>query len=201
MKKLVSLALALAMVLSLVAVSASAQDYSGYTIRIYSNSNSIERVNYLKEEAQKAGFSISIDDNSVLNGDTAAVQAANENKDADLIFGLNETRWGQLIGGTYENIKIADWTPSWADKVGTFKYDGKAYGLVIQNILKVFQKFDRHLAEVDDKVQRILDFMGNTGAEKAQGGHLLLLMQLLLQIFHLLLQAFFFHHKSYLKPI
>ena len=138
MKKLVSLALALAMVLSLVAVSASAQDYSGYTIRIYSNSNSIERVNYLKEEAQKAGFSISIDDNSVLNGDTAAVQAANENKDADLIFGLNETRWGQLIGGTYENIKIADWTPSWADKVGTFKYDGKAYGLVIQNILMLY---------------------------------------------------------------
>ena len=139
MKKLVSLALALAMVLSLVAVSASAQDYSGYTIRIYSNSNSIERVNYLKEEAAKAGFSISIDDNSVLNGDTAAVQAANENKDADLIFGLNETRWGQLIGGTYENIKIADWTPSWADKVGTFKYEGKAYGLVIQNILMLYR--------------------------------------------------------------
>ena len=45
MKKLVSLALALAMVLSLVAVSASAQYYSGYTIRIYSISNSIERVN------------------------------------------------------------------------------------------------------------------------------------------------------------
>ena len=40
MKKLVSLALALAMVLSLVAVSASAQDYSGYTIRIYSNPTS-----------------------------------------------------------------------------------------------------------------------------------------------------------------
>ena len=139
MKKLISLALALAMVLSLVAVSASAQDYSGYTIRIYSNSNSIERVNYLKEEAAKAGFSISIDDNSVLNGDTAAVQAANENKDADLIFGLNETRWGQLIGGTYENIKIADWTPSWADKVGTFKYEGKAYGLVIQNILMLYR--------------------------------------------------------------
>ena len=139
MKKLISLALALAMVLSLVAVSASAQDYSGYTIRIYSNSNSIERVTYLKEEAAKAGFSISIDDNSVLNGDTAAVQAANENKDADLIFGLNETRWGQLIGGTYENIKIADWTPSWADKVGTFKYEGKAYGLVIQNILMLYR--------------------------------------------------------------
>ena len=139
MKKLVSLALALAMVLSLVAVSASAQDYSGYTIRIYSNSNSIERVTYLVEEAKKAGFSINIDDASVLSGDTAAVQAANENKDADLIFGLNETRWGQLINGTYENIKIADWTPSWADKVGSFKFDGKAYGLVIQNILMLYR--------------------------------------------------------------
>ena len=139
MKKLVSLVLALAMVLSLVAVSASAQDYSGYTIRIYSNSNSIERVTYLVNEAKKAGFTISIDDNSVLNGDTAAVQAANENKDADLIFGLNETRWGQLINGTYENIQIMDWAPTWADKVGTFKFDGKAYGLVIQNILMLYR--------------------------------------------------------------
>ena len=139
MKKLVSLALALAMVLSLVAVSASAQDYSGYTIRIYSNSNSIERVNYLKEEAAKAGFSISIDDNSVLNGDTAAVQAADENKDGDLIFGLNETRWDQLIKGKYANLSILDWTPSWADKVGNYKYDGKAYGLVVQNVLMLYR--------------------------------------------------------------
>ena len=137
MKKLLCAVLALAMVLSLCSFASAAD--ADYTIRIYSNSNSIERVNYLKEEAKKAGFNISIDDNSVLNGDTAAVQAANENKDADIIFGLNETRWGQLIDGAYENIKIADWTPSWADKVGTFKYDNKAYGLVIQNVLMLYR--------------------------------------------------------------
>ena len=41
MKKLVSLVLSLALVLSLCAF-ASAEDYSGYTIRIYSNSNSTD---------------------------------------------------------------------------------------------------------------------------------------------------------------
>ena len=141
MKKLVAVILALMMVLSLVSFAA-AEDYSGYTIRIYSNSNSTERTSWLVRAAKEAGFSISLDDNSVISGDTAAVQAANENKDGDLIFGLNETRWSQLIKGTYENLTIADWTPSWADKVGEFKYDGKAYGLVIQNILMLYRTDD-----------------------------------------------------------
>lgn len=76
-------------------------DYSDYTIRIYSNSNSTERTTWLINEAKDAGFSISIDDNSVISGDTAAVQAANEKKDGDLIFGLNETRWSQIVNGVY----------------------------------------------------------------------------------------------------
>ena len=137
MKKFIALAMSLVMVLA--AIPAFAADYSGYTIRIYSNSNSTERVNWLQNAAKEAGFSISIDDNSVISGDTAAVQAANENKDGDILFGLNETRWGQVIGGTYENLKIADWTPSWADEVGIYKYDGKAYGLVIQNVLMLYR--------------------------------------------------------------
>ena len=135
MKKLFAIVLAAALMLSLVSF-ASAEDY---TIRIYSNSNSPERTNWLISAAAEAGFTISIDDNSVYSGDTAAVQAANENKDGDLIFGLNETRWNQLIKGTYENLTIADWTPSWADKVGDFKYDGKAYGIVIQNVLMLYR--------------------------------------------------------------
>jgi len=139
MKKLVSLFLTLAMVLSLCAFSASAEDYSGYTIRIYSNSNSPERTTWLIDQAKKAGFTISIDDNTVISGDTEAVQAADEKKDGDLIFGLNETRWSQLIKGNYANLKVADWTPSWADKVGDFKYDGKAYGIVIQNVLMLYR--------------------------------------------------------------
>ncbi|MGN1367985.1 MAG: hypothetical protein ACI4WX_03880, partial [Aristaeellaceae bacterium] len=134
MKKFVSLLLALAMALSLCSFAA-AEDYSDYTIRIYSNSNSTERVNWLMQAAKDAGFSISIDDNSVLSGDVAAIQAANENKDGDIIFGLNEVRWSQLVNGTYENLKVMDWTPAWAEQVGQYKYDGKAYGLVIQNIL------------------------------------------------------------------
>ena len=72
MKKVLTFILVLAMALSLVAVSASAEDYSGYTIRIYSNSNSPERTTWLIDAASKAGFTISIDDNSVISGDTAA---------------------------------------------------------------------------------------------------------------------------------
>lgn len=115
------------------------KDYSGYTIRIYSNSNSTERTTWLINEAKDAGFTISIDDNSVISGDTAAIQAANENKDGDILFGLNETRWSQVVGGTYENLSLVDWTPSWAGEVGEYAYDGQAYGLVIQNVLMLYR--------------------------------------------------------------
>ena len=43
---------------------------------------------------------------------------------------MNETRWGQIVDGNYENLKLVAWTPTWADKVGDYKYDGLAYGLV-----------------------------------------------------------------------
>ena len=135
MKKALALFLTAVMALSL----CSAAFADGYTIRIYSNSNSSERTTWLIKAAKEAGFDISIDDNSVISGDSAAVQAANENKDADIIFGLNEVRWSQLINGQYENLTIMDWTPSWADRVGEYKFDGKAYGLVIQNILMLYR--------------------------------------------------------------
>ena len=135
MKKFLAILVAVLMVFSVMSFAA-AEDY---TIRIYSNSNSPERTTWLIEKAKEAGFTIKIDDNSVISGDTAAVQAADENKDGDLIFGLNETRWDQLIKGKYANLEIADWTPSWADKVGNYKYDGKAYGLVVQNVLMLYR--------------------------------------------------------------
>ena len=120
MKKILALILTLAMVFALCACGGSKapaeapaaeapaaeepaeveKDYSGYTIRIYSNSNSTERTTWLINEAKDAGFTISIDDNSVISGDTAAIQAANENKDGDILFGLNETRWSQVVNGT-----------------------------------------------------------------------------------------------------
>ena len=141
MKKLLTVILALAMVLSLAACGGAdkttvapegttkaadtttkaadtVEPDKNYVIRIYSNSNSSERVTWLIQQAEKAGFKISLDTNEVVKGDTGAVQAADEKKDGDLIFGLNETRWGQLIGGTYANLKVLDWTPTWADKVG-----------------------------------------------------------------------------------
>ena len=135
MKKWLCSALALAMALSLCSVASA-----GYVIRIYSNSNSSERVTWLMDAAKKAGFDISLDDSTVYKGDTSAIQLANENKDGDIIFGLNEVRWSQLVKGEYENLSILDWTPSWADKVGGYKYPGKAYGLVIQNILMLYRK-------------------------------------------------------------
>ena len=105
MKKLLAMLLALTMMLSLVGAAGAESDY---TIRIYSNSNSTERTTWLINAAKEAGFNISIDDNSVLSGDVAAIQAANENKDGDILFGLNETRWSQLVGGTYENLKVME---------------------------------------------------------------------------------------------
>ncbi|MBO7358508.1 MAG: extracellular solute-binding protein [Clostridia bacterium] len=142
MKKLLSIVLALVMLASVFAFAEGIKDYSGYTIRIYSNSNSTERVTWLVEQAKKAGFSISLDDNSVISGDTAAIQRAQENKDGDILFGLNETRWGALLNGDYEGLSIMDWTPAWADEVGNYKYEGKAYGLVVQNVLMLYRLDD-----------------------------------------------------------
>ena len=149
MKKSIAVLLAGVMALSLGACGDSGKsgsgaggenkDYSDYTIRIYSNSNSTERATWLQNEAKKAGFTISMDDNSVISGDVAAIQAANENKDGDIIFGLNETRWSQLVNGTYENLSVMDWTPSWSAQVGEYVYPGKAYGLVIQNVLMLYR--------------------------------------------------------------
>ena len=153
MKKVLVVILALAMVLSMAAcgnggktnnttpdnTANTVQPNKDYVIRIYSNSNDTPRVKWFTEYAEKAGFKISLDDSTVYKGDDKAVQQANEKKDGDILFGLNETRWGQVIKGTYENVKLVDWTPSWADKVGTFKYDGKAYGLVIQNVLMIYR--------------------------------------------------------------
>ena len=154
MKRLFVLMLTVAMALMLTScsggkpgVSSSSEeasggkDYSGYTIRIYSNSNSGGRAEWLVQAASEAGFTVSIDDGSVISGDVAALAAANENKDGDILFGLNETRWSQVLDGEYENLSILDWKPSWANNVGMYTYPGKAYGLVIQNVLPIY-RFD-----------------------------------------------------------
>ena len=151
MKKLIALALALCMIFTLAACGEkkeeapaqpaenTAPDYSKYTIRVYSNTNDESEVQWLKSHAEEAGFTISIDDNTVISGDTTVIQAANEGKDGDVLFGLNETRWNQVINGTYENLKLVEWEPSWSGLVGTFKYDGLAYGVTIQDILMLYR--------------------------------------------------------------
>ena len=95
MKKLLAFSLALCLGLSLLGgAMAQSKDYSGVTIRIYSNSNSTERATWLKNEAQAAGFTISMDDNSVISGDTAAIQAANEAQ------ALSLPLYGRIAAGT-----------------------------------------------------------------------------------------------------
>ena len=88
MKKLLAVLLAAMMILSVMSFASADGDY---VIRIYSNSNSPERTTWLINAAKEAGFNISIDDNAVISGDVQAVQAANEKKDGDRVFGLNET--------------------------------------------------------------------------------------------------------------
>lgn len=149
MKRFFILLLTSAMALSLASCSGNMsslseeepveKDYSGYTIRIYSNSNSAERAQWLVQAASEAGFTVSIDDGSVISGDIAALAAANENKDGDILFGLNETRWSQVIDGEYENLSVIDWKPSWEFDVGRYTYPNKAYGLVIQNVLLLYR--------------------------------------------------------------
>ena len=149
MKRFFILLLTAAMALSLASCSGNMsslseeepveKDYSGYTIRIYSNSNSAERAQWLVQAANEAGFTVSIDDGSVISGDVAALAAANENKDGDILFGLNETRWSQVIDGEYENLSVIDWKPSWEFDIGRYTYPNKAYGLVIQNVLLLYR--------------------------------------------------------------
>ena len=165
MKKFLAILVATLMVFSVISFASAAD----YTIRIYSNSNSTERVNWLIDAAKAAGFTISLDDNSVYSGDDKAVGAANENKDGDLIFGLNEVRWSQLVNGQYENLTVMDWTPSWADKVGDYKFDGKAYGLVIQNILMLYRTDEFGTNGEKLHFAHWADLGGNNGCSERRG--------------------------------
>ena len=95
MKKFLALALVFCMIFTLAACGQKKEeekkeeegpkDYSGYTIRVYSNTNDESEVAWLKSHAEEAGFTISIDDNTVISGDTTVIQAANEGKDGDVL--------------------------------------------------------------------------------------------------------------------
>ncbi|MBO2516093.1 MAG: hypothetical protein CW338_02280 [Clostridiales bacterium] len=138
MKKSLAVLLAAIMLLSVVSF-ASAEDYSDVTLRIYSNTNDESEVAWIIENAKAAGFNVVMDDSSIISGDAAVIQAANEKKDGDILFGLNETKWAQVLGGAYEGLTIIPWAPTWANEVGAFFYDGYAYGVTIQNILMLYR--------------------------------------------------------------
>lgn len=114
-------------------------DYSGYTIRIYTNGNAPATVERLTRMAAEAGFTISIDDNTVYNGADATLMAATENKDGDILLNLNDTLWAQLCAGKYEGITIAEYVPSWADLVGDYRYGNQAYGYSVENVLPIYR--------------------------------------------------------------
>jgi len=115
------------------------KDYSWYTIRFYTNGNTTQMVDMVTDLAAEAGFTVSIDDSNVVNGADAVIQAANENKDGDFLDGFNDTLWYQILDGKYENLKIADWKPTWADKVGDYVLQDKVYGRGIQNVMLLYR--------------------------------------------------------------
>ena len=114
-------------------------DYSWNTVRMNTTGNTTQIVDMVTEMAKEAGFSVSFDDSNVINGADAVIQAANANKDADFLFGFNDTIWNQLLNGAYENLTVMDWTPSWADLVGDYVMQDKAYGISIQNVLLLYR--------------------------------------------------------------
>ncbi len=114
-------------------------DYSGYPIRIYSDSVSPESIHWLRFEAKEAGFTILINDGTGVPDGASLLQTANNKMDVDLVFGLNELHWAELINGNYENLSVADWTPSWADEVGEHHLSGKAYGILLHSMLALYR--------------------------------------------------------------
>ena len=114
-------------------------DFSGYPIQIYSDSVSPDSINWLLLEAKEAGFTIRINDDNTFFEGSSLVQYANEKKDGDLIFGMDELQWTALICGEYGNLSIADRTPSWADEVGDYNLDGKAFGTILHSNVMLYR--------------------------------------------------------------
>lgn len=114
-------------------------DRSGFTIRVYSDANTPEQTAWLIGRAAAAGFTISMDDSSVLFGSDDVLQAAIEGRDGDVLIGLNDARWGKLVKGEHPGLELEEWTPSWSSHVGGYVFPGRAYGLTAQNVLMFYR--------------------------------------------------------------
>jgi len=151
MKKLLSALLLLALFFTLAACD-SVQDAisdalaapqaadtigTGVPITIYSNSFDEERLTWLNEAAEFAGFNIQTHGQG---GGDLTQRLINEsgNPQADVVFGLNAFLWHNLI----TNDVITPYAPSWAQEIpaGLNHPRGYYHALVIQAIMLTYDR-------------------------------------------------------------
>ncbi|WP_172120391.1 extracellular solute-binding protein [Actinomyces faecalis] len=107
---------------SLINPGASSAGSDSATLTVYSNSVSDGRGEWLKEQAEAAGFSIEYVDAG--GGDVYnRIVAEKDAPVADVVFGLNDVFFNKLIeAGTLEQ-----YTPAWADKVSDDVVDTRSF--------------------------------------------------------------------------
>ncbi len=110
---------------------------SGGTLIVYTNSNADGRAEYLHDEAAKAGFDIEVVGQG--GGDTTnKVLAEAGNPVADVVFGLNQMYFSQLVAAE----TLEPYEPSWSDEVDTKLGDPSGEGffwpLVQQGIVLAY---------------------------------------------------------------
>lgn len=110
---------------------------SGDTLIVYTNSNGEGRGDWLTEQAAEAGFDIEVVGQG--GGDTTnKILAEAGNPVADVVFGLNNVYFNQLVDAE----TIEPYTPEWADEVdaelGDASGDGNYWPVVQQAILLAY---------------------------------------------------------------
>jgi len=151
MKKFLGLLLALLLIITLAACDAASEAIAGamrapeatdtvgtgVPITIYSNSFNEERLTWLYQSAEFAGFNI---ETVGAGGGALADQLIQErgNPQADVVFGLNAFLWQSLIA----NDVITPYVPSWAGQIapGLNHPTGYYHALVIQAIMLTYDR-------------------------------------------------------------
>lgn len=108
---------------------------TGALITIYSNSFTEERLIWLREAAEFAGFNIQTE-GAGGGAITERLISEQSNPQADVVFGLNAFLWHNLIA----NDVIVPYTPSWAREIpsGLNHPQGYYHALVIQAIMLIY---------------------------------------------------------------
>ncbi|MGO2536006.1 MAG: extracellular solute-binding protein, partial [Brachybacterium tyrofermentans] len=110
---------------------------SGDTLIVYTNSNGDGRGDWLTEQAAEAGFDIEVVGQG--GGDTTnKILAEAGNPVADVVFGLNNVYFNQLVDAE----TIEPYTPVWANEIdaelGDASGDGNYWPVVQQAILLAY---------------------------------------------------------------